>query len=93
MSSVKKAKEISRYELVFGSLVYNIIVNAFQFNMLVSYTYRSDDPAEMEEAEGGSKARSVAKAAPEMKTFSFYTVVNLGIIVAKEEPVLEQDTY
>ncbi|THH07705.1 hypothetical protein EW145_g3202 [Phellinidium pouzarii] len=54
-----------------------------KFNMLVSYTYRSDEP--QDDNEGDPKARSTAKAVPEMKTFSFYTVVNLGMIVPKED--------
>ena len=50
--------------------------------MLVSYTYRSDDPL----AEDDVRATPSRKAAaPEMKTFSFYTVVNLGSIVPREE--------
>lgn len=58
-----------------------------KFNMLVSYTYRSDDPAPSEgnimesPTKGGSKA--------EMKTFAFYTVVDLGAIVPREEPRLD----
>jgi len=62
-----------------------------KFNMMVSYTYRSDDPAP---SEGGSElAGNVTKAiknvsAPEMKTFSFYTVVDLGVIIAKEESII-----
>jgi dynactin-4 len=51
--------------------------------MLVSYTYRSDDPAPSEGAEGAS-AKTTSKA-PEVKTFSFYTVVELGGIAPKEE--------
>lgn len=50
--------------------------------MLVSYTYRSDEP---QEDEGDLKASSSTKAQPEMKTFSFYTVVNLGTIVPRDE--------
>ncbi|KAF8505362.1 dynactin p62 family-domain-containing protein [Hysterangium stoloniferum] len=59
-----------------------------KFNMMVSYTYRSDDPAP---SEGGSEpGGNVTKAiknvsAPEMKTFSFYTVVDLGVIIPKDE--------
>ena len=48
--------------------------------MLVSYTYRSDDPAPSEDNEA---ARSPTKG-PEVKTFSFYTVVDLGAITPKE---------
>lgn len=51
-----------------------------QFNMLVSYTYRSDDPAPSEDNDA---PRSPTKA-PEVKTFSFYTVVDLGPIIPKE---------
>ena len=51
-----------------------------QFNMLVSYTYRSDDPlAEDDVRTTPSRKEKV----PEMKTFTFYTVVNLGMIVPR----------
>jgi dynactin-4 len=49
--------------------------------MLVSYTYRSDDPL----AEDDVKATPSRRGVPEMKTFSFYTVVNLGSIAPREE--------
>ncbi|KZV73660.1 dynactin p62 [Peniophora sp. CONT] len=53
-----------------------------KFNMLVSYTYRSDDPL----AEDDVRVTPSRKAAaPEMKTFSFCTVVNLGNIIPREE--------
>jgi dynactin 4 len=51
-----------------------------QFNMLVSYTYRSDDPlAEDDVRVTPSRKEKV----PEMKTFTFYTVVDLGMIVPR----------
>lgn len=57
--------------------------------MLVSYTYRSDDPAPSEGNEGNpSKA---ATKPPEIKTFAFYTVVDLGAIIPKEEPRADSD--
>ena len=61
-----------------------------QFNMLVSYTYRSDDAEAAEEDEMGAGAvRAQGQAAmsrgPEMKNFSFYTVVDLGVIVPRDE--------
>ncbi|KAF7364907.1 hypothetical protein MVEN_00361200 [Mycena venus] len=58
-----------------------------KFNMLVSYTYRSDDPAPSETDGDGptSKAAAVGKP-PETKTFAFYTVVDLGPIIPREEP-------
>ena len=52
----------------------------FKFNMLVSYTYRSDDPAPPEDDD---VPRSPMKG-PEVKTFAFYTVVDLGSITPKE---------
>jgi dynactin-4 len=48
--------------------------------MLVSYTYRSDDPAPPEDDDA---PRSPMKG-QEVKTFAFYTVVDLGAIIAKE---------
>ncbi|KAF8644678.1 hypothetical protein AX16_008338 [Volvariella volvacea WC 439] len=61
-----------------------------KFNMLVSYTYRSDDPAP---SEGGDDLPTLSRApkAPEIKTFAFYTVVDLGAIVPREEPRTELD--
>lgn len=61
--------------------------------MLVTYTYRSDDPDPEGEPEGLSphKAHGHTKA-PEMKTFSFYTVVELGAIIRRDEP-RDLDTY
>ncbi|KAJ3817466.1 dynactin p62 family-domain-containing protein [Lentinula raphanica] len=50
-----------------------------KFNMLVAYTYRSDDPAPSE----GHDVSPSKKA--ETKTFAFYTVVDLGNIIPKEE--------
>ena len=48
--------------------------------MLVSYTYRSDDPlAEDDVRVSPSRKEKV----PEMKTFTFYTVVDLGIIIPR----------
>ncbi|TBU41603.1 dynactin p62 [Dichomitus squalens] len=63
-----------------------------KFNMLVSYTYRSDDPEPSEEVEVGTPSRSHGtNKAPEMKNFSFYTVVDLGSIMYREEPKLTAD--
>lgn len=50
--------------------------------MLISYTYRADEP--QDDIEGDRKA---LKSAPETKTFSFYTVVHLGTIVPKEDTI------
>ena len=55
--------------------------------MLVSYTYRSDDPAPSEGNEAEAPSRSTKP--PEVKTFSFYTVVDLGAIIPKEEAKLD----
>lgn len=60
--------------------------------MLVSYTYRSDDPEPADEADVGTPSRSHATTkGPEMKNFSFYTVVDLGSIVFREEPKATAD--
>jgi dynactin-4 len=65
-------------------------VSSLKFNMLVSYTYRSDDPAPSEGNEGSdTPSRTVSK--PEVKTFAFYTVVDLGVIIPKEEPKVDSD--
>ncbi|KAF8500875.1 dynactin p62 family-domain-containing protein [Russula emetica] len=51
-----------------------------KFNMLVSYTYRSDDPL----AEDDVRATPSRKEkVPEMKTFTFYIVVDLGMIIPR----------
>lgn len=56
--------------------------------MLVTYTYRSDDPEP--ENEGDPMTPSKREKGPEMKTFSFYTVVELGNIVPREEPKMDE---
>ncbi|KAJ7183087.1 dynactin p62 family-domain-containing protein [Mycena filopes] len=63
-----------------------------KFNMLVSYTYRSDDPtpSDSNDAEGTPSKAAVGKP-PEIKTFAFYTVVDLGPIIPKEEPRVDPD--
>ena len=72
---------------MFGTRSKQLTGGPLQFNMLVSYTYRSDDPEPAEDAEMGTPSRSHAtNRAPEMKNFSFYTVVDLGPIVFREEP-------
>ncbi|KAF9262854.1 hypothetical protein L218DRAFT_973290 [Marasmius fiardii PR-910] len=55
-----------------------------KFNMLVSFTYRSDDPTPSESNDMGSPSKAGSKAM-ETKTFAFYTVVDLGAIIPKEE--------
>ncbi|KAG8789846.1 hypothetical protein FRC20_000054 [Serendipita sp. 405] len=70
---------------------------AVKFNMLVSYTYRSDDPTDESKADASivttpSKGSTPMRKEPStgatggenMKTFSFYTVVDLGSIAPKE---------
>ncbi|KAA1469680.1 dynactin p62 [Dentipellis sp. KUC8613] len=52
-----------------------------KFNMMVSYTYRSDDPL----PEDDVRTTPSRTKAPEMKTFSFYTVIQLGTIIPREE--------
>ncbi|KAF8158190.1 dynactin subunit 4 [Crassisporium funariophilum] len=54
-----------------------------KFNMLVSYTYRSDDPAPSESNDGDGPSKISASKPPEIKTFAFYTVVDLGQIIPK----------
>ncbi|RXW25361.1 hypothetical protein EST38_g502 [Candolleomyces aberdarensis] len=56
-----------------------------KFNMLVDYTYRSDDPAPSESGDLDSHAAR----SPEIKVFSFYTVVDLGPIIPREEVKLD----
>lgn len=59
-----------------------------QFNLLVSYTYRSDDP---EPEEPGTPSQAQPKQ-PEMKTFSFYTVVDLGTIIVRDTASVDMDS-
>ncbi|KAI0344415.1 hypothetical protein BDW22DRAFT_1326981 [Trametopsis cervina] len=61
-----------------------------KFNMLVSYTYRSDDPEPSEEPGTPSRTHSQNRQ-PEMKTFSFYTVIDLGAILPREETKAEAE--
>lgn len=65
------------------------LIHPPQFNMLVTYTYRSDDPEPENENEPVTPSRR--DKAPEMKTFSFYTVVELGNIIPREEPKVDSD--
>jgi dynactin-4 len=58
--------------------------------MLVSYTYRSDEPS-AEAAADGSPTKSTGPKGPETKTFAFYTVLDLGPIVPKEETKFDMD--
>jgi dynactin-4 len=60
--------------------------------MLVSYTYRSDDPVPEDDDVAGTPSRGGTTKAPEMKTFSFSIVVDLGSIIPKEEASAEMDT-
>lgn len=54
---------------------------------MVSYTYRADDPLPSEDGATPSRA---AKA-PEVKTFSFYTVVDLGPSVVSKDDKSDAD--
>ncbi|KAF7987039.1 hypothetical protein HWV62_161 [Athelia sp. TMB] len=58
-----------------------------KFNMLVSYTYRADDPAPSDD---NDVPRSPTKGA-EVKTFSFYTVIDLGAIISRETTQVADD--
>ncbi|EIW74689.1 hypothetical protein CONPUDRAFT_85806 [Coniophora puteana RWD-64-598 SS2] len=51
-----------------------------KFNMLVSYTYRSDDPMPID----SDQSRPSSKQ-PEHKTFTFYTVIDIGSIIPRED--------
>lgn len=54
--------------------------------MLVTYTYRADEPStDTMVTSEGSPTKSTGAKGPETKTFTFYTVVDLGPIVSKEE--------
>ena len=62
--------------------------------MLVSYTYRSDDPSVDDDPEAAPRSPTKAASGGEVKTFSFYTVVDLGGIVPREQnfsPVVAVD--
>lgn len=61
-----------------------------QFNMLVTYTYHSDDPAPSESNEA-EPSKAASKTASEVKTFAFYTVVDLGHIIPREEVKADLD--
>ncbi|GLB38621.1 putative dynactin p62 family protein [Lyophyllum shimeji] len=62
---------------------------AVKFNMLVSYTYRSDDPAP---SEGNDGSPTKSTKPPEIKTFAFYTVVDLGLIIPREDVRLDSES-
>lgn len=54
--------------------------HVLKFNMLVSYTYRSDEPQG-----GADDAAANTSRTGEMKTFSFYTIVFLGTVAPRED--------
>lgn len=56
-----------------------------KFNTLVSYTYRSDDPAPSESNDGDGPSIPQGNKPPEVKTFAFYTVIDLGPIIPHED--------
>lgn len=60
--------------------------------MLVSYTYRSDDPVPSEDNESGSHSKTATAKVPAIKTFAFYTVVDLGSIIPRETSKLDPDS-
>ncbi|KIK98784.1 hypothetical protein PAXRUDRAFT_133451 [Paxillus rubicundulus Ve08.2h10] len=60
-----------------------------KFNMLVTYTYRSDDPLPSEDG-AGTPSRSTKP--PEVKTFSFYTVIDLGPSVVPKDDKLDAES-
>lgn len=63
-----------------------------KFNMLVTYTYRSDDPEpENDDPTATPSKRGTQDKQPQMKTFSFYTVVELGNIIRREESKVDMD--
>jgi dynactin 4 len=49
--------------------------------MLVSYTYRSDDPLAEDDVRTTPSSRK--EKVPEMKTFTFYSLVDLGDIIPR----------
>lgn len=59
-----------------------------KFNMLVTYTYRSDDPTPSEGNEGldVSLSKGLKQSQAEMKKFEFYTVVDLGAVIPRQGP-------
>ncbi|PCH39894.1 hypothetical protein WOLCODRAFT_136543 [Wolfiporia cocos MD-104 SS10] len=62
-----------------------------KFNMLVSYTYRSDDPEPADDEMATPSRGHASSRAPDMKTFSFYTVVDLGPVVPRDESRVDPD--
>lgn len=62
-----------------------------QFNMLVSYTYRSDDPEPGDEPATPSRSQAQERQ-PVMKTFSFYTVVDLGTVIVRDTSGNDMET-
>ncbi|KAK0202038.1 dynactin p62 family-domain-containing protein [Desarmillaria ectypa] len=64
-----------------------------KFNMLVTYTYRSDDPTPLEGNDGLdiSPSKGLKQPQAETKTFAFYTVVDLGAVISRQEPKDDTD--
>lgn len=57
--------------------------------MVVSYTYRYDESLG-DEQETGTPSRNASAKQPEMKTFSFSTVIDLGPVIPREETQVEE---
>jgi dynactin-4 len=58
-----------------------------QFNMMVTFTYHETSIDDQEVADPpSSRSAAAQKQQPEMKTFSFYTLVDLGPVAPREEP-------
>ncbi|KAJ8515377.1 hypothetical protein ONZ45_g7187 [Pleurotus djamor] len=63
-----------------------------KFNMLVTYTYRSDDGGPTDDVlDSPSKTKHSSSLQPEVKTFAFYTVVDLGPIIPRDETTRTTD--
>lgn len=54
--------------------------------MMVTFTYHETSIDDQEIADSPSSRSAVASKQPEMKTFSFYTLVDLGPVAVREEP-------
>jgi hypothetical protein len=52
-----------------------------KFIMTVSYTYRTDEQDSMEQTTSKAQPKT---SAPDMKTFTFSTVIYLGTVVQRE---------
>lgn len=58
---------------------------ALQFNVMVTHTYQAEDTAAQDGETEEKSLKTPTSRQAELKTFSFYTVIDLGVIIPREK--------